>query len=289
MLLRSRIQHISLQFPSAVGGLGDTGQTWVIAGSDSRADDPPGPRIFGTVEQVPGQRADVVLVVHRAAGRTSVLSIPRDLLVSPVAGKIERLTLTLQDGPQSLVDGLCNSLGIAGDHFLSITMAGFADVVDALGGVSVALPHAIRDPSAGLAIMSTGSVHLDGRTALALVRSRNPQQLIDGRWLGSDPDVGAAARTKWAGMVFAALRAKAKGVRNPLRLQALAWTATGAITTDSHTGLDDLRALRSFNGSVIDLPTTSLGATQAVTVSAEGREVLAQAGFGSCHSSVGND
>ena len=59
---------------------------------------------------------DVVLVVHRAAGRTSVLSIPRDLLVSPVAGKIERLTLTLQDGPQSLVDGLCNSLGIAGDH-----------------------------------------------------------------------------------------------------------------------------------------------------------------------------
>lgn len=67
-------------------------------------------------------------------------------------------------------------------------LAGFADVVDAVGGVEVDVPEPVRDRAAGLEILRPGRQTVDGLTALALVRSRHPEHLVDGVWTPAPPD-----------------------------------------------------------------------------------------------------
>lgn len=278
-LLDNRIRHVKIAFHHSTSG-----QTWLIVGSDSRASVPGGPNVYGTTTAVPGQRADVVLLVHSDGTYTHVLSLPRDLLVSPKAGEIDRLTLTLQLGPQAVVDSLCNTLNVAVTRFVEITMAGFAHVVDTVGGVTVTIPYPIRDAFTGLNITRTGQVHLNGTQALALVRSRTPQQLIRGRWVGASEPAGAADRTRWAGTVFTALQHKAKNaVPDPFAMQSLAWAGTGALTTDNHTGLTDLFGLRGA-GAITDVPAAPVGKTLAVSPDAATTAALHAAGLtSSCH------
>ena len=88
-VLTGRIDRVAVQFPEGPG------ETWVLIGEDSRAELPAGASVatFGTEEQVPGSRADVVLVVHTTGERTTVLSVPRDVVV-PDADMPGRLALS---------------------------------------------------------------------------------------------------------------------------------------------------------------------------------------------------
>jgi LCP family protein required for cell wall assembly len=232
-VLAGRIDRVAVQFPEGPG------DTWVLIGEDSRAVLPPGASVaaFGSEEQVPGSRADVVLVVHTVGERTAVLSVPRDVFL-PNADMPGRLALSWRDGPQSMVDALCG-LGIAADHLVAVDMAGFAAVVDAVGGVDVDLPAPVRDPAAGLELRSAGLQHLDGATALALVRSRHPEEWTDGGWTPApvDPDGRAAAAA-------AVLRALGEEARNALwrpgRLRSLAAAGSEALTVDDGTSTVEL-------------------------------------------------
>ena len=226
--LTGRMDRIAVQFPQAPG------ETWVLIGEDSRAALPPGAPVaaFGSADQVPGSRADVVLVVHTTGERTTVLSVPRDVVV-PDADTPGRLALSWLDGPQSTVDALCR-LGIAADHLVAIDLAGFAAVVDAVGGVDVDVPAPVRDPAAGLELRSTGVQRLDGTTALALVRSRHPEEWVDGGWTPAPED--ADGRAAAAAGVFRALGKQARGALwRPWRLQYLTSAASEALTVDEGT------------------------------------------------------
>jgi LCP family protein required for cell wall assembly len=217
---------------------GDGGDTWVLVGLDSRSDLPAGAAArFGTAEDVPGSRADVVIVVTDDGRRTSAISVPRDVVVGAADGP-GRLALTWRDGPQQTVDALCG-LGIPADHLVTVDLAGFQDVVDAAGGLDVDVPAPVRDPAAGLLVTRPGRQHVDGATALALVRSRHPEHLVGGRWTPAavDPDGRADA----AGTVLRALiRQIRAAVGGPWRLQSLAWSASGALSVDEHTSTADL-------------------------------------------------
>ncbi|MEU2350901.1 LCP family protein [Modestobacter sp. NPDC049651] len=219
------------------------GTTWVVVGLDSRADLPAGTSSaqFGTTDQVPGERADVVLVVHRSgSGATTAFSVPRDLTIGG-GGRPRRLALTWLDGPQATVDALCR-LGIPTDHLATVDLAGFAAVVDAVGGVEVDVPEPVRDPGASLLLPRAGRQRVDGATALAMVRSRHPQHLVDGQWADAvvDPD----GRADEAGTVLSAVaQAGRASLRSPLRLQRLAWAGAGAVTVDEGTSLTDLAGL----------------------------------------------
>ncbi|MBB3678388.1 LCP family protein required for cell wall assembly [Modestobacter versicolor] len=230
------------------------GTTWVLVGVDSRADLPAGTTAaqFGTTTDVPGARADVVLVVHSNGEESTVLSVPRDVVLSD--GETSgRLALSWLDGPQSTVDALCN-LGIPTDHLVSVDLAGFASVVDAAGGLDVDVPAPVRDRAAGLELAEGGRQHVDGRTALALVRSRHPEQLMDGQWVPAqvDPDGRASA----AGQVMDALVDQVQGsVTRPWRLQRVAWAVTGALTVDDGTSAAELASLATLDvGPVSVLP-----------------------------------
>jgi LCP family protein required for cell wall assembly len=234
-LLAGRVHRVPL--PAAAAA-----DTWVVVGLDARTDLPPGasPETFGTAAEVPGARADVVVVLTRTDGGLRALSVPRDVVVPTPAGG-SRLALSWLDGPASTVAGLCR-LGIPTGHLVTVDLAGFAAVVDAVGGIDVDVPGPVRDPLSGLDVPAAGRVHLGGAAALALVRSRHPEHLVDGRWAAAAPDPDGRAAE--AGVVLGALAAAVRGSRaRPWRLQALAWTASGALGLDRGTTPAELAGL----------------------------------------------
>ncbi|WP_232797311.1 LCP family protein [Blastococcus atacamensis] len=274
-LLASRVDRMTVDLHPGPG------TTWVLVGLDSRADLPDGASEaeFGSARDVPGSRADIVLVVHESdAGATTVVPVPRDLLVQAPGGR-SRLALTWLEGPQETVDALCG-LGIPSDHLVAVDLAGFVDVVDAAGGLTLDVPETVRDPLAGLHPIEEGTHEVDGRTALALVRSRHPEHLVDGRWVPApvDPD----ARAEASGAVLQALVAEIGDSRwSPLRLQRLAWAASGSLTVDEESSIAELASLSAVEpGTVTMLPTRSPDPAAMVRFpDAATREAVAAAGL----------
>ncbi|MCA0146582.1 LCP family protein [Blastococcus sp. LR1] len=255
-VLTSRIDEVDVDLPERPEDV--DGETWVLVGLDSRAQLPAGasPTDFGTAEDVPGSRADVVVVVHRTEAGTTALSVPRDLLVR-ASGTSGRLALTWLDGPQATVDALCG-LGIPTDHLITVGLAGFAATVDAVGGLEVDVPEPVRDRPAGLELTTPGRLHVDGATALALVRSRQPEQLVDGRWVPATVDPDGRATT--AGTVLSALldRVRESALRRPWRLQSVAWAASGGLAVDPGTSVLDLAGLAGADiGDLATLPASA--------------------------------
>jgi LCP family protein required for cell wall assembly len=274
LALGSRLHKVAVNFPA-----GGSGQTWVIVGSDSRADEPAGPNVYGSQASIPGQRADVVLVIHQDGAHTSVLSVPRDLLVNPAHGQVERLALTLNTGPQSLINGLCTTLGIAATHFVMVDMNAFVQVADAEGGVTVDIPYAMRDRKSGLDLATAGPIHLDGTQLLALVRSRQAQILVNGTWQAESSTAGASSRTQWAGRALQALGAGAQHA-SPIEAMHIAWALSGGTTLDTHTSPLALRSLARTDLNVVDLPVQTGPNAPAAVSSAATKQAIAAAGMG---------
>lgn len=275
-LLWSRIHTIAVRFPAT-----REGTTWVMIGSDSRSALPSGPRLYGTAAQAPGAHADAVIVIHQDHTGTTIFSVPRDILVSPQPGVISRLTLTLQQGPQALVDGLCRSLNIPASHLVIVTMNAFAAAVDALGGVTITNPAPVRDLYSGLQLTKTGPVRLDGIQVLALVRSRFPQTLTSTGWVPAGSAAGNNDRTRWVGAMFDALASKAhRQLTDPITLQSVAWNLTRGLTTDKSTSPLDFLRLDLRGSHLVDLPVTSLGANGIGATADQGTySALAAAGY----------
>ena len=179
-------------------GAGD-GTAYLLLASDSRerltgADR----KRYADAAQAEGERADLVLLLRRtAAGRAELLSVPRDLYVGAGGDNPHRLGLALQGGAQDIVDSLCANLGVGVDHVAVLDFRGLVELVDAAGGVDVQTPGPLRDKRAGLALDSGGEHHLDGLQALAWVRSRHPEVLVDGRWSGLTTLIPPAPAMRW--------------------------------------------------------------------------------------------
>ena len=113
----------------------------LVIGSDSRGGLPAA--TFGSTTTVPGQRSDVDMIWHvdPATKQITILSIPRDTLVSwsvptsqPSAsstGSTRRTTA----GPNLLVQTIEANFGIPINHVIQVDFAGFEGAVNALGGV----------------------------------------------------------------------------------------------------------------------------------------------------------
>ena len=211
----------------------------LVVGSDTRQR--LGRQDRGQFGAVQGQRGDVILLVHLvpATHRAWLLSIPRDLYV-PVAGTGGRAKIdaALAKGPEQLVETIRADLGIPVSHYLLVDFDGFRAVVDAIGGIRLDFPDAVRDDdhghnNSGLAVATPGCRHLDGTQALALARSRYYQYRgADGVW-HADPgyDLGRIRRQQ---VLLRALAAQAlrRGLADPLRANAILAAAAGHLTRD---------------------------------------------------------
>jgi LCP family protein required for cell wall assembly len=238
VVLRTRLE----QFPASLPVVDDGVRTWLLVGTDARAaaQGLPRPETYGTAEQVPGERADVVLLVQEGTGDqpARVLSVPRDLLVFRSGHGVDRLALTLLDGPGALATSICRSLGVPVDHLVTIRFDGIRELIDRVGGIDVHHETPVRDLHTGLDLAS-GTSRLDGADALAWMRSRHVEVLRDGVW-SSDPSSDTGRQARQREVLEQVSSAMAEGVRNPIAAHRLAWSAAGAVRTDDGTGPLDL-------------------------------------------------
>ena len=161
---------------------------------------------------------DTLLVasLDRLTNKAVMLSIPRDISNFPLysggtfRGKINSLMSTAGNDPKRYPDGPVLTLtreigyliGVPINYYAAINLDGFQKMVDLVGGVDVDNPKVINDPrydwfdgTSGFTL-SPGVHHLNGRNALAYVRSRQGV---------GDSDFTRAARQQ---QVLVALRAK---------------------------------------------------------------------------------
>src|SRR5699024_4537896 len=101
-------------------------------------------------------------LVHIPAGggEPALISLPRDSYV-PVPGYgWDKMNAAFSyGGPQLLSQTVEQSTGVHIDHYAEIGFGGFADLVDAVGGVNVQLDQPIDDEQAGVNLPA-GDVHL---------------------------------------------------------------------------------------------------------------------------------
>ncbi len=243
----------------AAGGGGFT--NYLIVGSDSREGiDPNNPNaaaILGDGD-VSGQRTDTLMVLQVRGNESRLLSVPRDLML-PIAGTDyeDRVNSAYGvGGTDGLVQTISSGLGIPIHHYAEVDLAGFLGVVEATGGVTIAFDAPARDEGSGLYVEQTGNVRLDENQALAFVRSRKYERLVDGEW---QPDVlGDLDRVVRQQTFLRAVASEMTSTRNPLALNRMAGAVGDAVKVDeglsTSDGLRLAMQLRGFNPAKASLP-----------------------------------
>ena len=150
------------------------GRNYLVVGSDSRKGLSAAQRKRLATGKIGGQRTDTIMLLHvpSGGGSTVLVSIPRDSYVSiPGHGKNKINAAYAFGGPQLLVRTVEQATGVTVDEYVETGLGGYADLVDAIGGVNVCSPRAFKDKKAGLNIPK-GCQDMDGATALGYARAR---------------------------------------------------------------------------------------------------------------------
>ncbi|MCC0097872.1 LCP family protein [Streptomyces flavotricini] len=159
--------------------------TYLVVGSDSReglSDEEKKKLHTGSAE---GKRTDSMMILAACSGGNTMISLPRDSDVEipsfvgsesgkkyPGTGKHTKLNAAYaDDGPELLVRTVEHNTGLRIDHYAEIGFAGFANIVDALGGVDMNIEKGFKDEKSG-ADFKAGEQTLNGSQALAFVRTR---------------------------------------------------------------------------------------------------------------------
>ncbi len=260
--------------------------TMLLVGSDTRAfvDNATQVNAFGSDAAEGGSRSDVTMAVRidPAAKTVTVLSIPRDLWVD-IPGDVtnisgmNRINAAFNSGPDLLIQTIEQDLDIPINHYASVDFPGFSGMVNALGGVTMDFPTAVKDQYSGLAVTTTGCQVVNGTTALELVRSRHLYyKNSEGEWeYDGQSDFSRIQRQD---AFFRAVLAKlnATGL-DPLTINAFLGAAVTNLTIDDTLTKSDLFNLaEDFKGlSSSRLITETLPTTSFVTDG--GADVLQEA------------
>jgi LCP family protein required for cell wall assembly len=210
------------------------GQNWLITGSDSRQGlTTKQERKLATGFDVSGQRSDTIMILHIPAngGRAVLVSLPRDSYVPIPGNGYNKINAAYSfGGPKLLAQTVETVTGLHIDHYMGIGFGGLVNVVDAVGGVHMCLPHPITDPAAGLHLKA-GCQTLNGDQALGFVRTRH---LFAGQDL---------QRVQNQRLFMSALLRKLTSpgtLVNPFAAMPAAFGAAGSLTVDKGTHLYQL-------------------------------------------------
>ncbi|MFI8189924.1 LCP family protein [Streptomyces sp. NPDC085946] len=222
------------------------GTNYLIVGSDSRegmSDEEKKKLHTGSAE---GKRTDSMMILHTGDNGPTLISLPRDSNVTipefkgsesgrtRAAMGANKLNAAYSiDGPTLLVRTVEFNTGLHIDHYVEIGFAGFANIVDAVGGVEMDIPQDIKDTKSG-ANFEKGKQTLNGEEALAFVRTRYALA-------GSDLD-----RTKNQQKFLSALAnqvATPGTVLNPFRLYPTMGAGLDSLVVDKDMGLWDLASM----------------------------------------------
>lgn len=226
------------------------GTTWLLVGSDSRDGLSPEQQAALSTGGEVGNRTDTILLVHipglGSSTRPTMVSIPRDSYVEiPGYGTDKINAAYALGGAPLLAQTVEQATGLRLDHYAEVGFGGFADLVDAAGGVPMCLAEPVDDPLAGINLPA-GCQDLDGPSALGYVRSR------------ATPRADLDRMTNQREFMSALLqRVSSPGVwLNPLRWFALTHSGLAALTVDDEAHVWDLGRLAwAMHG---DLTTTTV-------------------------------
>ena len=201
----------------------------------------------GSTKTAAGGRSDTMLLVHISKNRGSayVVSIPRDTLATIPAHKSQDGTTDIPARPGKinaayafggaplLIQTMEEMTKLKIDHYVEVSFAGFAGLVDSLGGVEVCTKVDIDDPKSHL-VLAAGTHTLNGVEALKYVRTRD----FDGRG-----DIGRMERQQQ--FVSAVMRkATSTGVLlNPIKLAKFYNSAISTVKMDASVTKNDLLTL----------------------------------------------
>ena len=122
------------------------------------------------------QHSDIMTLVRvdPQAHSISLLSIPRDTVVTGQTSRIN--DALLKNKPKDVVEAVAELTGLKADYFMMTTFVTFERFIDAIGGIDVDVPKAIKvsNPGSGgsISLKAGENQHLNGAQALALARAR---------------------------------------------------------------------------------------------------------------------
>lgn len=184
-------------------------ENFLIVGVDSRTG-ANGQMGAGSTADAEGARSDTIMLVNIPADRKRVVAVsfPRDLAITPMKcqawnsdtgayGPVYdantgewsddwRYTETKINsayalgGPKCLVKVIQKMSGLSINRFMAVDFAGFAKMVDAVGGVEVCSTTPLEDYELGTVLANAGRQTLDGHTALNYVRARQVTTELNG-------------------------------------------------------------------------------------------------------------
>lgn len=255
----------------------------LVVGDDSREGLSDEQLVALGTDAVNGGRTDTVMLLQLDPNRdhAAVLSFPRDLLVTRCDGSTGRINAAYgigeangTGGAACLVDTVNELTGIRIHHYVEVNFAGFIDVVDVLGGVTMYIEEpGLRDRYAGLDL-DPGCQTLDGTQALGFVRARK-----------IDNDFGRMARQQRFVRELVSQATSAGTLLNVPRMFSVVEAAAGAVETDHDLSLTTMRriafSLRNLTAERIDtrvVPATARrvnGAAVVVVEEDEAEELFA--------------
>jgi LCP family protein required for cell wall assembly len=131
-------------------------------------------------------RADTLMLIRAGGGTFRKLSIPRDSYAEIPGQSPQKINAAFAfGGAKAEIEAVEDFLGIEIDHVAIVDFTGFEDLIDAVGGVKVDVPHKICADIAGGAgggqggftlRLGRGENTLDGEEALIYSRIREPSE-----------------------------------------------------------------------------------------------------------------
>ncbi|MGA4540247.1 LCP family protein [Uniformispora flossi] len=248
--LDSKIRHQDVLQDYQGRPAATAGTTWLIVGSDSREGMSDADKKKLRTGSADGKRTDSMMLLHKGAGGTSLISLPRDSWVqipaydegkTHVKAQKNKLNAAFSlGGAPLLVRTVEMATGMRLDHYAEVGFDGFVGIVDSLGGVDMCLDKPIKDEKSG-ADLPAGCQSLDGGQALSFVRAR---------YFDPSSDLGRMKRQQ---QFLSALAKKAKSpsvLLNPFKGFPMADASLSAVIVDDDTGLFDLYDLFKDMGTL---------------------------------------
>jgi polyisoprenyl-teichoic acid--peptidoglycan teichoic acid transferase len=207
--------------------------------------------------------SDSIQIIRTDPSRhlVSTLSVPRDLRVEIAGHGIQKINAAYTlGGPRLAASVVAAYTGLPLQHVVVVDFIGFRDLIDAVGGVTVQSPEKILSTSFDGHVyrFAKGSIHLDGKHALAYARVRK------NRLNASDSDVSRGGRQQ---QVLAGLRSQLVSPLSLFRLRSIGSAIGKPLATDLtanellELGWVEFRGQRSLHCNLGGTPVDAGGAS----------------------------
>jgi len=239
------------------------GKTFLLVGSDSRAGLSKAEQKRLGTGSTGGQRTETIMIVYLPpGGKPALISVPRDSYVDiPKNGKNKINAAYAFGGPELLVQTVEQNTGLRMDGYMEIGFGGFVNIIDALGGIRMCLPNAIKDRDSHIDLPK-GCQTLSGTEALGYVRMRKADPL---------GDLGRVQRQREMLAAVAKKAASPATVLNPVRYWKFNMATADAIKLGRDTSLPEalwlayaMKRISSGGGLTLTVPVSSTGASTPV-------------------------